>query len=167
MESITDCAPPHHTGAFDAISAKLAGNRSGLAGWRTCRTASAEQMCYGYLRHRMKRSQSRVALIGSCQALSWTVTFRADPRSLQATFSRDCTRQTMLNSVDTFDVPTRVRELELSIARRVREALQPYIGDPELLDSTAREVLLISRDYAGSFQAINNRARIRQERAVE
>lgn len=73
----------------------------------------------------------------------------------------------MLNSVDTFDVPTRVRELELSIARRVREALQPYIGDPELLDSTAREVLLISRDYAGSFQAINNRARIRQERAVE
>lgn len=76
-------------------------------------------------------------------------------------------RQSMLNSIDTFDVPTRVRELELSIARRVREALQPFIGDPELLEDTAREVLLISRDYAGSFQAINNRARIRQERAAE
>ena len=63
----------------------------------------------------------------------------------------------MLNSIDTFDVPTRVRELELSIARRVRETLQPFIRDPETLETTAREVLLISRDYAGSFQAINNR----------
>jgi hypothetical protein len=73
----------------------------------------------------------------------------------------------MLNSVDTFDVPTRVRELELSIARRVREALQPYIRDPAVLESTSREVLMISRDYAGSFQAINNRARIRRERDAE
>lgn len=73
----------------------------------------------------------------------------------------------MLNSVDTFDVPTRVRELELSIARRVRETLQPYIQDQGLLESTAREVLVISRDYAGSFQAINNRARIRGEREAE
>lgn len=70
----------------------------------------------------------------------------------------------MLNSVDTFDVPTRVRELELSIARRVREALQPYIRDQGLLENTAREVMTISRDYAGSFQAINNRARVRRER---
>jgi hypothetical protein len=73
----------------------------------------------------------------------------------------------MLNSVDTFDVPTRVRELELSITRRVREALHPFIQDPAVLDRTAREVLMISRDYAGSFQAINNRARIRKEREAE
>lgn len=73
----------------------------------------------------------------------------------------------MLNSADTFDVPTRVRELELSIARRVREALQPYIRDPETLERTAREVLMISRDYAGSFQAINNRARVRRDGEAE
>ena len=73
----------------------------------------------------------------------------------------------MLNSVDTFDVPTRVRELELSINRRVREALQPFIRDPATLDATARDILLISRDYAGSFQAITNRARIRRERDAE
>jgi len=73
----------------------------------------------------------------------------------------------MLNSVDTFDVPTRVRELELSINRRVREALQPFIGDSATLEATSREILLISRDYAGSFQAITNRARIRREREGE
>ena len=73
----------------------------------------------------------------------------------------------MLNSVDTFDVPTRVRELELSINRRVREALQPFIGDSATLEATSREILLISRDYAGSFQAITNRARIRREREAE
>lgn len=73
----------------------------------------------------------------------------------------------MLDSVGTFDVSTRVRELEQSIARRVREALRPYIRDQELLESTTREVLVISRDYAGSFQAINNRARIKREREAE
>jgi hypothetical protein len=73
----------------------------------------------------------------------------------------------MLNSVDTFDVPTRVRELELSINRRVREALQPFIRDSATLEATSREILLISRDYAGSFQAITNRARIRREREGE
>jgi hypothetical protein len=73
----------------------------------------------------------------------------------------------MLDSVGTFDVSTRVRELEQSIARRVREALRPYIRDQELLESTTREVLVISRDYAGSFQAINHRARIKREREAE
>ena len=73
----------------------------------------------------------------------------------------------MLDSVAAFDVPTRVRELELSIARRVRETLRPYIRDQEILESTTRELLLISRDYAGSFQAINNRARIWRERDAE
>lgn len=73
----------------------------------------------------------------------------------------------MLNSVDTFDVPTRVRELELSINRRVREVLRPFIKDPATLEATSREILLISRDYAGSFQAITNRARIRTEREAE
>lgn len=73
----------------------------------------------------------------------------------------------MLDSVTAFDVPTRVRELELSIARRVREALRPHIRDREVLESTTRELLLISRDYAGSFQAINNRARIWREREAE
>ena len=73
----------------------------------------------------------------------------------------------MLDSIATFDVPTRVRELELSIARRVRESLRPYIRDQEALESTTRELLVISRDFAGSFQAINNRARIRRERDAE
>lgn len=73
----------------------------------------------------------------------------------------------MLDSVTAFDVPTRIRELELSIARRVRETLRPHIHDRELLESTTRELLLISRDYAGSFQAINNRARIWREREAE
>lgn len=73
----------------------------------------------------------------------------------------------MLDSVDTFDVSTRVRELESSIARRLRDALCPYIEDQELLESTTRELLVISRDYAGSFQAISNRARIRRERDGE
>jgi hypothetical protein len=73
----------------------------------------------------------------------------------------------MLDSVAAFDVSTRVRELELSIARRLRDALQPYIRDPELLESTTRDLLVISRDYAGSFQAINNRARIRKESGAE
>lgn len=73
----------------------------------------------------------------------------------------------MLDSVATFDPSTRVRELELSVARRLREALRPYIRDPELLESTTQEVLVISRDFAGSFQAINNRARIRREREAE
>ncbi len=73
----------------------------------------------------------------------------------------------MLDSIATFDVPTRVRELESSIARRVRESLRPYIRDQEALESTTRELLVISRDFAGSFQAINTRARIRRERDGE
>ena len=73
----------------------------------------------------------------------------------------------MLDSVVTFDVSTRVRELELSIARRVRESLRPYIRDEAQLEQAASEVLMISRDYAGSFHAINDRARIRRERGTE
>ncbi|HEY8310067.1 MAG TPA: hypothetical protein VIG47_05890 [Gemmatimonadaceae bacterium] len=73
----------------------------------------------------------------------------------------------MLDSVGAFDVNTRIRELELSIARRLREALRPHVSDPETLENATREVLLISRDFAGSFQAINNRARIRREREAE
>ena len=73
----------------------------------------------------------------------------------------------MLDSVGAFDVNTRIRELELSIARRLREALRPHVGNPETLENATREVLLISRDFAGSFQAINNRARIRREREAE
>ncbi len=73
----------------------------------------------------------------------------------------------MLDSVSAFDASTRVRELELSIARRLREALRPYIRDQELLESTTSDMLVISRDYAGSYQAIHNRARIRREREAE
>ncbi len=73
----------------------------------------------------------------------------------------------MLDSVSAFDASTRVRELELSIARRLREALRPYIRDQELLERTTSDMLLISRDYAGSYQAIQNRARIRREREAE
>jgi len=73
----------------------------------------------------------------------------------------------MLDAVATFDVSTRVRELESSIARRLREALRPYVRDEETLESTTRELLVISRDYAGSFHAISDRARIRRERDAE
>ncbi len=73
----------------------------------------------------------------------------------------------MLDSVVTFDVASRVRELELSIARRVRQELRPYICDETELERATSEVLMISRDYAGSFHAINDRARIRRERDVE
>jgi len=73
----------------------------------------------------------------------------------------------MLDSLVTFDVSTRVRELELSIARRLREALRPHIRDEAMLETAAREMLTISRDYAGSFHAINDRARIRRERDAE
>jgi hypothetical protein len=73
----------------------------------------------------------------------------------------------MLDSVVTFDVATRVRELELSIARRVRDALRPHIRDEAALENATRELLTISRDYAGSFHAINDRARIRRERDTE
>ena len=73
----------------------------------------------------------------------------------------------MLDSLVTFDVSTRVRELELSIARRLREALRPHIRDEAMLETATREMLTISRDYAGSFHAINDRARIRRERDAE
>lgn len=73
----------------------------------------------------------------------------------------------MLDSVVTFDVSTRVRELELSIARRVRETLRPYIPDPVAMEAATSEILMIGRDYAGSFHAINDRARIRRERDSE
>jgi hypothetical protein len=73
----------------------------------------------------------------------------------------------MLDSVVTFDVAARVRELELSIARRVREGLRPYVRDEAQLERATSEVLMISRDYAGSFHAINDRARIRRERDTE
>lgn len=73
----------------------------------------------------------------------------------------------MLDSVVTFDVSTRVRELELSIARRVRDALRPHIRDEAALENATRELLTISRDYAGSFHAINDRARIRREMDAE
>lgn len=73
----------------------------------------------------------------------------------------------MLDSLVTFDVSTRVRELELSIARRVREALRPHIRDEATLETATRELLTISRDYAGSFHAINDRARVRRERDAE
>lgn len=69
----------------------------------------------------------------------------------------------MLDSVVTFDVATRVRELELSIARRVRDVLRSHIRDNAALEGATRELLSISRDYASSFHAINDRARIRQE----
>ena len=73
----------------------------------------------------------------------------------------------MLDSVVTFDVSTRVRELELSIARRVRDALRPHICDETALENATRELIAISRDYAGSFHAINDRARIRREMDAE
>lgn len=73
----------------------------------------------------------------------------------------------MIDSVVTFDLASRIRELELSIARRVRQELRPYIPDVEALERATNEVLLISRDYAGSFHAINERARIRRERDAE
>lgn len=73
----------------------------------------------------------------------------------------------MLDSVGAFDASTRIRELELSIARRLREALRQHISDPQSLENATREMLAISRDFAGSFQAINNRARIRREREAE
>lgn len=73
----------------------------------------------------------------------------------------------MLDSVVTFDVSARVRELELSIARRVRETLRPYIQDPVAMEAATSEILMIGRDYAGSFHAINDRARIRRERDSE
>lgn len=69
----------------------------------------------------------------------------------------------MLDSVVTLDVATRVRELELSIARRVRDVLRSHIRDNAALESATRELLPISRDYASSFHAINDRARIRRE----
>ena len=83
------------------------------------------------------------------------------------TFHQHCTRQSMLDSVVTFDLASRIRELELSIARRVREELRTYIRDEAQLERAASEVLMISRDYAGSFHAINDRARIKRERDAE
>jgi hypothetical protein len=73
----------------------------------------------------------------------------------------------MLESVVTFDVSTRVRELEQSIARRIREELRSYIRDEAQLERAVSEVLMVSRDYAGSFHAISDRARIRRERDAE
>jgi len=70
----------------------------------------------------------------------------------------------MLDSVVPFDVSTRVRELELSIARRLRDVLRPHVRDEATLEVMTRELLLVSRDHAGSFHAINDRARIRRER---
>jgi hypothetical protein len=73
----------------------------------------------------------------------------------------------MLDSIGTFDVSTRVRELESSITRRIREALRPHIRDNDVLESTTHELLTVSKDFAGSFHAINNRERIRRERDAE
>jgi hypothetical protein len=73
----------------------------------------------------------------------------------------------MLDSVVTFDVSARVRELEQSIARRLREELRPYIRDEAQLQRAVSDALMISRDYAGSFHAISDRARIRRERDAE
>ncbi len=73
----------------------------------------------------------------------------------------------MLDSIVAFDVPIRVRELELSITRRLRETIRPHIQDSAELERVTRDLLVISRDLAGSFQAINNRARIREEQTVE
>lgn len=73
----------------------------------------------------------------------------------------------MLDSVVTFDVSARIRELELSIARRVRETLRPYIQDQVAMEAATSEILMIGRDYAGSFHAISDRARIRKERDSE
>ncbi len=73
----------------------------------------------------------------------------------------------MLDSVVTFDVANRVRELELSIARRMRETLRPYIPDEATMEAATSEILMISRDFAGSFHAISDRARIRHERDSE
>ena len=73
----------------------------------------------------------------------------------------------MLDSFATFDVPTRVRELELSITRRLRETVRPHVEDPAELEQLTRELILIARDFAGSFQAISNRARIREEQTTD
>jgi hypothetical protein len=73
----------------------------------------------------------------------------------------------MLDSVIPFEVPTRIRELELSITRRLRDVLRPHIANEETLEATTRELLQVSRDHAGSFHAINDRARIRREQNRE
>jgi hypothetical protein len=73
----------------------------------------------------------------------------------------------MLDSVVTFDVSTRIREIEQSIARRMREVLQPNLQNQDALESTVSELLKIGRDYAGSFHAINDRARVRRETGIE
>ncbi len=73
----------------------------------------------------------------------------------------------MLDSIVAFDVPTRVRELELSITRRLRDTIRPHVHDSAELERVTRDLLVISRDLAGSYEAINNRARIREEQTVE
>lgn len=73
----------------------------------------------------------------------------------------------MLDSVAGFDISVRVRELELSVTRRLRESLRPYIADPVMLERAMRDTLVVARDFAGSFQAVSDRARFREERALE
>ena len=46
----------------------------------------------------------------------------------------------MLDSVVTFDASTRVHELELSIARRVRETLRSYIPDPVAMEAAINQI---------------------------
>jgi hypothetical protein len=85
-----------------------------------------------------------------------------------AIFTRNLSRHPMLDSVVVaFDVPTRIRELESSIARRMREALRPNIPNQDALERTVHELMLVSRDHAGSFHAIQDRARIRRENELE
>ena len=73
----------------------------------------------------------------------------------------------MLDSVVGFDFSTRVRELELSITRRLRESLRPYINDPVVLERATRDALVVAKDFAESLQAINDRVRIRTEAAPD
>ena len=69
----------------------------------------------------------------------------------------------MLDSVVSFDVSTRVRELELSITRRLREALRPHIAGPDTLETATRDALIVAREYGNSLQAIHRRAEVRSE----
>lgn len=73
----------------------------------------------------------------------------------------------MLDSVVSFDVPARVRELELSVARRVREVLRSYISDERQVEAMTSDLLTITRDHASSYQTVNDRARIKRELDAE
>ncbi len=69
----------------------------------------------------------------------------------------------MLESVVGLDMFARVRELELAVTRRLRESLRPYVNDPDSLEQATREALIVARDFAGSFQAVSDRVRVRRE----